>query len=458
MTMIRNPVLGSAVGILLAAGCTPTLAELPARCEDGTTCPSGFECINQVCAAPGTDIPITAGVQSLLYERDIHLVTLDDSVMVTWQIYPYNPGGPKFVGKRVALDGTVSEDLDLVTTFTSYEGNWEPTYDVLAMDNERLLVTASAPSFPGEDGRYRLHTYAVDLPPVGSDFQPTSELAWERRMDSAGAVAIARPKLLARGSQAELGYVRVRIDTSGPAPETVAETAVFTLDRDGQEVYRPACFSSRINMTVAVGVIGGLPYDTGTWWVLDDVRPTVVQAPPSPDGTGEGDPEDMCAVDAFNSMEEVLAPLAIPLQGDANSLLYLEPSERTGDRLSSDPVAGPAKLRRVDASQLGMGVEFHEVIAELPTVRDVPRPAWIARPGGDALLVALGETDSDLEISVYRVDPVTGESSLVASIPRFSELPVTALLATIVDGKLVVSWTDVGEEISTIRVAILEEP
>lgn len=438
---------------LLAGACgAPEYGELPARCADGR-CPEGFACIHGVCAAPGTAVPITVARVHYLRGLDLKLIPQSSGVLVTWQTYAYSPGGEAFVGARVTPDGAVSPTMGLVTSFVANEGTVEPYYDVLALSDQDLLLSVSASPLPGDASpSARLLTYRVRLPPKGQEAAgPRFEAAWsgEARLETVGYGAVSRPKLLARGDRVELGYVRSRTDTSGAAPKIVGELAVFPLDLDGARRGEPAIYPARDGLTVAVGVLSAFARGGAAWWVLDDVRPSALLLP-----------------DAGDAGVVPLERLAVAIDAGPSSLFYVDPSARTGDKLPTDPVSGDAWLRRVDASpaQGGAAWSFDDAaLGGLPTVRDAPRPAWIARGQGNdgdrpALLVTPGADVDAPALSVYTVDPAGGGAALATRIERLSSAPVGAIEAAVVGGKLYVAWLDVAEDASMIRMAVVPEP
>ncbi len=432
---------------LVAAACgAPELGSLPARCSDGV-CPEGYDCIHGVCAAPGTPVPITVTRAENLRGIDLYLLPQAGGALAVWQTYAFSPEGQRFRAARVTAAGEVSEAMDLVTSFVANEGTVEPFYDVLAVSDEDLLLAVSASPLPGDASpSARLLVYRSALPPPGQEARGVQfESAWsaEERMDTAGYGAVSRPRMILRGDHVELGYVRTRVE-AGASTEVVGELGVFQLGLDGGKLGDPAFYPVRAGHPVAVGVISAFARGESTFWVLDDARPSAV-----------------LLKDGAAPSEIPLSRLGIAVDATSSSLLYLEPSARTGDKLSTDPVAGDASLRRVQAAPSGGDppLTFHdEALGAVAPVRDAPAPAWISREGGTALLVTPGAEVDAPSLVVYEVDPATGAAAEAARIERFSTARVGATEAVLVDGRLYVAWIDVTDAAATLRMAVLPEP
>jgi len=433
---------------LVAAACgVPELGALPARCSDGA-CPEGHDCIHGVCAAPGTPVPITVTRAEHLRGVDLHLIPQSGGALAVWQTYAYSPEGQRFRAARVTAAGEVSVAMDLVTSFVANEGTVEPFYDVLAVSDEDLLLAVSASPLPGDASpSARLLVYRAGLPPPGQEARGVHfEAAWsaEERMDTAGYGAVSRPRMILRSDRVELGYVRTRVPSAGASTEVVGELGVFQLGLDGSKLGDPVYHPVRAGHPVAVGVISAFARGASTFWVLDDARPSAV-----------------LLQDGALPAEIQLARLGIAVDATSSSLLYLEPSKRTGDKLSTDPVAGEASLRRVDAEPSGGDPPFtfhDEVLGAVAPVRDAPAPAWVSREGRTALLVTPGAAVDAPSLVVYEVDPATGAAAEAARIERFSSARVGATEAVLVDGHLFVAWIDVTDAAVTLRMAVLPEP
>lgn len=435
---------------IAAVGCSePDYGELPARCSEGA-CPEGYDCIHGVCAAPGTKVPITVAELPYLRGMDLRVVPQTSTALVTWQTYAYSEGGERFMGARVRPDGEVSPPLTLVSSFEANEGAIEPFYDVLRTSDEQLLLAISAAPLAGDPApEPRLVTYRVDLPAEGSEASGAHFVAaWkkEMRMPTVGYGAVSRPKLLARekSGSAELGYVQARTANENGVAETIGELAVVPLNKDGSiRPAGPAYYRAREGLTVAVGVIDAFEGSTGAWWILDDARPTAVLI-------SEGAP----------ALEAKLDRLSIACSVEGTSLTYIQPSARTGEKLPSDPVSGPAVLHRLDHVTLGGDTPalVPSALGELPAMRDTPRPVWITRSGKPAIVVSPGSDLDAPSIGVYTVDPATGQTAPPLRIERFASSPIDALAAALVGGNLFVAWVDGGASTSTIRMAVMAEP
>jgi hypothetical protein len=430
--------------LLCVAGCGElSLGDMPALCSTDGACPEGYDCIHGVCALPGTPVPITVAQVGAIRGSDVRLAQQGNNVLVTWESYAYFAEGQKFVGARVTPEGLVSSRMELVGRFVAEDDSLEPYFDVLPVDGDRVLVSISAASLPDDPSvQPRLITYRSDLPPPGSESSPPKyQAAWdqEKRLDTVGYGAVSLPKLVDRGDSVEVGYVRSRTTTMA----TVADLAVFSMKRDGTLAAADATYHSvRKNLSVAVGVFDALRFATGTWWVLDDERPSALYL-----------------LDAGAEVEVPLARLAIPVATDGSSLLYISPSDRQGDKLATSLVSGDAELRQVSVADVGGALQSSEVVlGKLPTVRDFPRPAWISREGKNAILATPGEDAFSSNILVYSVDPKNGASTLVSTIPRFSTRLIKNLRLLVIADKLFVAWLETDAEVGAIRMAILPVP
>lgn len=440
-------------GSSFASGCAePALPELPALCSDAA-CPDGLECIHGVCAPPGTPIPITVAELPSLKGRDLKLIPQPTTALVTWQTYAYSEAGERFVGARVSTSGEVSQQMTLVSSFDADGDANEPFYDVLSISDTELLLAVSAPPLAGDsDPSPRLITYSVKLPAEGqeaSGAQFGSPWPSELRMSTIGYGAVSKPKLVKRGSSVELGYVQT-LKTLSPnnEPLTSGELTVIKLEKDGTPVDNGVVsYAARSGLPVAVSVEGAFEGGEtkgsagGVFWALDDARPSVVFV------------DDMGA-----ATEEKLERLSITLGAEGSSLLYLQPSLRTGEKLPSDPVTGEASLHSLTYSAGGGAGDLSgALIKSLPTIRDTPRPAWVARAGKPAILVTPGAEQSAPSLAIFAVDLATGSASQVAAVDRYSSSPVAGVAAAVVGGKLFVAWVD-GEETAFVRTVILPEP
>lgn len=460
-------------GLAAAAdGCSaPVLPDLPATCSnDAPDCPEGLSCIHDVCAKPGTAVPITIASVGNLRGTDMRLVPQAKTALVTWETYAYSDEGQGFYGARVDAAGDVSPTMTLVSSFEADPGALEPYYDVLPTDAGLLLSVSASPLPDDESPEPRLLTYRVDLPPEGSESSaPSFQAAWdaEIRMPTIGYGAVSRPKLVRSGDGVSLGYFQsLTKDVSGKA-ETAGELAVFSLKLDGSlAADAPVVYPAREGLTVAVGVVDAFATGGDVWWVLDDERPSVLRA-----GMG-------------GSAHSPIQRLGIPLLASGDDLTYLEPSKRAGEGLPDDPVSGPASLRKLTlplvpgggggtggsgaggaggggGSGTGSGggaPAADEVIAKLPELRDTPRPVFIPREGKPPLLVSPGADLSAPTIGVFTLDTSAGALTRVASVQRFATTEIGGLDAVVVGSHLFVAWIDTSSDAAVIRMAVLPEP
>ena len=434
--------LGAAIA---ASSCQVELGDLPALCPDGA-CPEGYDCIQGVCAVPGTQVPITIARVGNLRGVDLRIVPQSSGAMIAWETYAYSPDLQGFLARRVSPKGEASEPFALDQTFEADSGLLEPYFDVLAIDDEHALLAITAPSVD-DDPLPRIAVYAVDLPALGDEAlgATSSRVGQEIRVSTIGYGAVSRPRLQ-RGadSSIELGYVVSR----SQAGETSAALGVIALDAAGKVTGAlPTCVSGTTpdtcpvvragDLPVAVGVFDAFDVGSSTFWTLDDSRPSLL------------------AFDtADDPIELALPALAVPLMADAKGVTYLEPSARGGAQLPSDPVVGAASLGRVALAT----PTKTEHLFDLPGIRDTPRPVWIPRAGTTSLLVTPGVAIDSPTLTVFAVNTTTGQAKRVATIERFSTLELGAVSAVVVDGKLYVTWLDVGDDQATIRAAVLDEP
>lgn len=439
--------LSVAVGLLAGSlGCAaPELGDLPARCSDGA-CPEGYSCIHGVCARPGTKVPITVAELSQLRGVDLRVVPQASTALVVWQRYAYSEAGQRFVGARVGADGSVSQEMALVSSFVADAESREPFFDVVATPDGDLLLAISAPPLLGDlSPEPRLITYRATPPPEGQEGSGVQfGAAWSdvRRMTTIGYGAVSKPKLLVREGLVQLGYFQTKSDEV--QQETIGELFVIDLNMDGEPVFsEPVAYPARKGLPVAVSVEAAFEGTTGTWWVLDDERPSVILF------TNTGTP-----------IEASLERLAVGGQVEGSSLMYLRPSARTGQKLPSGPVSGSAALHRADHVLAGgppEGIVMTAAVKELPAMRDTPRPAWVARPGKAPLIVTPGSELGAETLGVYAVDLASGQASEVARIERFATSDIDAVAATVVGGNLFVTWAETAST-TTIRAAVIPEP
>lgn len=454
-------VLGSAIA---AGSCGTELGDLPARCPDGS-CPEGYDCINGVCAEPGTPVPVTVARLGYLLGRDLRVLPQGTSALVTWQTYAYSAEGEAILGVRVFPDGTVTEALVLEDTWVADAGLLEPYYEPLAVSEDEILVAiASGPL--GDDPRPRLGVFSAKLPAErNEDAGVTRVNVWGDPilMPTIGYGAVSTP-FFARVSETEvkLGYFQTVSQVSegdggggggggaGGGAEgsaTFGQLAVFDLDASGAFVTAPApcpaddvgccpadtCAEARAGLPLAVGVVDAFSHSGGVTWIIDETRPSALTL-------GGPTPKEL-----------TLPLLASPVSADESGVLLLEPSARQGEQLPTDPVEGPAAFGRF--SETGS-----TVLSKLPGVRDTPRPAWFRRADGTAILVTPGTELDAAELLVYTVDEETGDALEAARVRRFSSLPIAAVETVVVSGKLFVVWLEQSDNEAVIRAAVLDEP
>jgi hypothetical protein len=447
---------------LLALGCSaPDYGALPAKCGDGA-CPQGYACVRGVCAKGDAPVPVTLKQFGNLRGFDLRMVAEDNSALVVWQTYAYSEEGQRFAGMRLFPDGTVSPEMVFVSTFQANDNVAEPFYDVLRSAPDQLLfaISASPLADDGDSASPRLTLYRVSLPPPGREDEPLiSEAAWpeEIRLPTIGYGAVSRPKLVARAGGVELGYFQTRtalVDETQVAL-TLGELAIFRLGTDGlprdvpcRSACCPAdvCYQARDGQPVAVGVLDAFPLADRTWWILDNARPSALLV---------ADSADEAALEVSS-----LPLLAVPVDGDSASLLYLSPSTREGEKLPTDEVAGPAQLQRLEFAAPPSGgttttTAIKQIGDDLPALRDSPRPIWLTRPDKSALLVTPGDELRATTIKVFLVDPARGSYQLAREIPRFGSAPLGGLSAAFVQGSVYVAWVDTLDDVATIRVAIV---
>ncbi len=431
--------LGALVGSI--SGCDVEYGALPATCSTGE-CPEGYECINAVCALPGTSVPITVVELGNQRGSDLKLVPIGKDVLVAWESYPYAPNGQAILGKRVTAKGKLSETIVLEDSWSADAGAVEPFFDLHVIDEDAVLVAmASSPVNPNDE-RPRTRVFRADM-------RGGSEPVWgsEAHMGSIGYGNVSHPRFRATEAKLELGYFEARVIDK----ETVGRLAVFQLTPSGElsealedcdlaeENCCPAhqCRTSERTGSVASSTADALFSADGTAWVIDETRPSCMRVGDDPDG--------------LDSVEIALSTLAVPLRVDGPDLLFLQPSERTGEKLAEDPVAGPASLWRQPLAAGSSAVK----VGELPVIRDNPRIAWVDRSDNMGLLVTPGADLSAPTLKVYSVDELTAGSTLIAEIERRSSLTIAGIRAVVVEQNLFVAWLDVADDRAVIRMSVL---
>lgn len=476
--------LSAASGLaLLSAACEPELGDVPATCPNGT-CPEGYECIHGVCARPGTSIPITVEATDFLRANDLIVVPQEGSVLVLWETYAYSTEGQSIRARRLFADGSVSEPMVLEDTWVAAEAGLEPFFDVLSVSDTSALLALTSGTID-DAPEPRLRVFHVSLPASGEEALGVVTVpAWEDevRMPTLGYGGVSRPHFVRRDdSRISLGYFQSRAIPSdvpseggggaaggggagqgggaeggagGGLPDagvTLGELAVFELDAQGEVVVASqpcgpdetccvasACTQARADRTLAVGVVGGYATESAMTWVLDDERPSVLVVP-------DAAPEPLEA-----PLPNLCVPVGvIPGSAGEEGLLVLVPSERTGEKLPTDPVEGPAivQLRTLSGS---------EDLVELPIMHDSPRPATLLASPESLLVATPGRSADAATLLVYRVDLSARTYDLLAEIPRLSSQTVGVVRIVAAAGKLFVVWLDEGDETVTIRAAILD--
>ena len=435
----------AAIGLasLLLACDAPTLGELPARCEDGV-CPAGFSCIHAVCARPDQIVPITIADLPYLRGADLRVLAEPSGFLITWQTYAYGLSGEGFVAVRLGLDGSVSAPMRFATDFAADPGAAEPSYDLIRLADGRLLLAVSASPLPEDGGAEpRLAAYRITLPsPENKANGATSEPVWkaEARVSTAGYGAVSSPRFATSATSTptvQLGYLATRVDDVAKA--TIGELDVFTIDPAFKTPSDPvitAAYPARAGLPVAVGVARALPVAGGTFWILDSARPSALFVSDAKDAP----------------VETTLDRLGIGLTASSGSLTYLRPSTRTGQKLPTDPVAGPAEIHRISQGKPDV------VLAGIVPVRDTPGPTWIDRAGRPSLLITPGGDVDAEQIGVYSIDSVTGKTTTVSFVDRLSRRPLAAAGAAISTGKLAIVWAEESADSITVRAAIVSEP
>ncbi|NUP05354.1 MAG: hypothetical protein HOW73_04750 [Polyangiaceae bacterium] len=429
-------------------GCSVEWGDMPALCSEGA-CPEGYDCIQGVCALPGTTVPTLVTEVGNLRGPDLRIVPQSDSVLVVWESYPYNePVGQALIAKRLYPDGSTSEELVLEDTWQADAGAVEPFYDVVALSDTELLLTLSSSPLD-DDPRPRMIVFRATLPAPGQDGAVDSSLAWDDqiRMSTIGYGNVSQPRFIRVPSEerVKLGYFEGIVDEGA----TGGRLVVFNLREDGSHAVAPTtcaigdatccpgavCYSSTRDEAIAAGVASATTAGNEIGWTIDETRPSFMV-------TGAAD-----------ELTEIgLQDLSVPLAVEGTSVVQLVPSERSGEALPEDPVEGPARIVR---SALATGDSTE--LAEIDPIRDNPRPAWIPR-GGGGLLLTPGADISSPELHVYSVDTTDGTTKKVLSIPRRSQLTVGSVQAAVVGDKLYVVWLDVADDRAVIRASVVDVP
>lgn len=444
MNRLRRVLGGVALaGVSTVAACSVEFGDLPARCGNGE-CPEGYECIQEVCALPGTKVPTTITALQYLRGVDLRIVPAAHDAVVMWEVYEYDTELYQFAASRIASSGDASPAVTIVNQYPADSNYLEPYFDAVASSDEDFFLAVGAAPPPGADyANARLTVLRVNVPASGSP-APETQL-WERQMPSIGYGAVSQPRFVRGPSGVELGYFETLTapnETDPMTEDTLGELAIFNLDAAGNpgapagpDCQASVCFRTRKPETmlpVAVSVIDAIPTADSVFWVLDETRPSVVRE------------KGATLTDA------ILPNLAIPIRADGDTLAYISPSDRAGQKLPDDPVVGNAKIVGVTVPS-----GTPSTLVDLPGVRDSPRPAYVRRGGKADLLVTPGSELGSPTLHVFEVDTVKRVANEIATIPRFSTLAIASVRATVVEGNLYVAWLDVSEDTATIRAAVL---
>lgn len=444
------------------AACTSELGEMPALCPDGE-CPEGYDCIQGVCALPGSSVPTRVTEIGNLRGPDLRVIPMSDSALVVWETYPYSDRGQAVRARRLFSDGSIStSDLVLDASWQADSGAVEPFFDVLPVSDTRLLVAiSSSPLDEGDDPRPRIGVFEVTIPAVGegaSASQTDSTFAWdaEIRMSTIGYGNVSQPRFAAasEGQPIQLGYFEGTVDEDA----TRGRLAVFELTEDGKLADEPspcavvdpaccsgnACYVSLRKEAVAAGLTAVFVAGDATTWAVDETRPSCIR------------PADTVAPEDPRVDEAPLLDLGIPLFVDAGAVTFLVPSERADAAVPDGPIDGASALWRQAFDDMDTPPD-PEKVADLVAVRDTPRPAWIRTDATTGLLITSGDevTSPDLRVLSISAD---GDYEEIATIPRRSGLPLGSIQAALTGSKLYVAWLDLAEQTAIVRATVVDVP
>ncbi len=427
---MRRVALVARVAVAVAttlAACTPELGVLPARCDDGATCPEGYDCIRGICAAPGTQVPATIATLQYLRPDDWQLILHGDRAVAVWERYDYERERSAFEASTISREGAVDAPRVLVEEYPADSDNLEPYFDVHSAADGSLLVAVAAAPFDGTDApRLSLFRSSLDA--------PVSEPRWEVRMRSLGYGAVSQPRFAIDGGGLALGY----FESFATAQRSGGELALFGLDDAGEPLapldpgacagspsccQAARCVAARDGSTLAVGVDRVFSAIDETWWLLDDVRPSFVRRPLDSNPTTGALPREARAVAATNAGLLVLSPI------DDGVALVEVPVDGSGG-------LGPAAPR---ATLEGIALD--------------PRPAWIERPGRDPLVAA---TTRD---GVLVVGAVASAGLRAASpIERWSSRAIASIRAIELGDRVLVAWLEEGDDVAVLRAVLVDSP
>jgi hypothetical protein len=436
---------GLAAGALtlaaLVGACSTDLGDLPARCPDGE-CPEGYDCINEVCARPGTAVPLTVATLGNLREGDLQIVPQADGVLIAWETYPYSELGQTIFARSLSANGSLGAEVVLDDSWQADPGAVEPFFSVAPTSDGRVLIAISSSPID-DDPRPRIGVFSV------AASGGSSEPMWpaEVRMATIGYGNVSQPRFLAKpGGGFELGYFAGVADPL----QTIGRLAVFDLEADGSlsspltacadgdaaccSAHR--CYDSTRTEAIAAGVEQAFRWQDRSVWAIDKTRPSIMV----PDETSV----DPIADELF------FGKLGLPLASDnPGGIAFVAPSARTGDKLPTAPATGAARLalRALDGAE--------SALAELPVVRDAPRAAWAPRDATRGYLVSPGELVDSPVLRILDVDTGSGETVELGSIERISSLEIGSVTAAVVGERLFVVWLETAVERAVIRAAVL---
>ncbi len=441
--------LGATLALVaLPIACSVELGELPARCSEGE-CPEGYECIHEICALPGTEVPLLVATLGNLRSGDLQLVPQSNGVFVVWETYAYSERGQAVSARFLSSDALLGEEIVLDDTWVADPGAVEPFFSV-ASEQDGQLVLALSSSPIDEDPRPRIGVFRVQV----DGGSVSSEPAWpeEVRMSTIGFGNVSQPRFLPHDEGGfELGYFEGVVDDT----LTTGRLAVFDTDAEGtltsalercpenDPACCPAhrCYASERVEAIAAGVERVFDLGDTAMWTIDRTRPSCLVTDPT-------DP----TVPPAPSAELFLDPLSLPLSSSADEVLFLVPSKRVGEKLPNGPVEGAAKLARAPLDGEA------SIVGELPVVRDTPTPAWVQTGAEAGLLITPGALPDGPELVVLELGLNTAQTTEKARISRLSALEVGAVTSALVDGKLFVVWLEVADDRALIRATVLPAP
>ncbi len=411
------------------AACALELGVLPARCDDGVTCPEGYDCLRGVCAQPGTQVPATIATLQFLRPGDWQLVRHRDRVLAVWERYDYERERIAIEAATIPSDGEVESPRTLVEEYPVDSDDLEPYFDVLSAPDGSLLVAVAAAPFDGTDApRLSLFRASLDA--------PVRESRWEVRMRSLGYGAVSQPRFAVDAGELWLGY----FESFATEQRSGGELALFGLDGAGEPrvpldpdacagspscCQAARCVPAREGSTLAVGVDRVLAESGEAWWLLDDVRPSFVRRPLDSNPATGALPRQARPVTATNKGLLALA------QGDDGVALDELPIDASG----------------------GLGQPVRRGVLE--GIALDPRPAWIERPGRDALVAAMTHEGA---LVVGAVASASAGLRSSRPIERWSSRAVASIRALELGDRVLVAWLEEGDDVAVLRAAFVDPP